>query len=434
MCVVIVIAMLRSLNQHVMRTIRTNFDQLIFDAGEVLVNKLLRTKNTVIWYRVYWRRMYRQLLAQGISEFTSTAGRQYLFNQFGKVDYAALSKRDKDVVKIINVLCEFYDTGTLVSYRERIVLDGPLGELIKQFVAHLASLRLKPSTINEREHYLSRFLLFLKEKGLILMDQVDKFVILDYLKTLDVRQPTVAHMTLRSIRTFLKYLFEQGKLKTDTSLSMPKDNHRKQAKLPSVFKTEEIQQMIGSVDRSNACGKRNYAIVLLAARLGLRASDIAGMRFENLHWEQSTILLNQYKTGRELELPLLAEVGEAIIDYLKHGRPVSEEPYLFLLARSPFGRIYSGSITNLVNSAFIASGFNIGHRHYGPHALRHSLASLLLEQRTVLPVITEVLGHENSSSTKYYLRIDLTSMKRCMLDVPSVPDDFYSQKGGYFYA
>ncbi|WPV67054.1 site-specific integrase [Chitinophaga sp. LS1] len=417
-----------------MRKIRTTFDQLIFDAGEVLLNKLLRTRNTVIWYRVYWRRMYRQLLAQGISEFTSAVGRQYLVNQFGELDYATLSKRDKDLMKIINVLCEFYDTGTLVSYKERIVLDGPIGQLVNQFVAHLVSLRLKPSTINERKHYLSRFCISLNEKGLISMDQLDKFVILDYLKTLDVRRPTVAHMTLRAIKTFLRYLFEQGILKTDTSLSVPKDNYKKQAKLPSVFKTDEIQQMIGSIDRSNACGKRNYAIVLLAARLGLRASDIAGMRFENLHWEQSTILFNQYKTGRELQLPLLAEVGEAIIDYLKYGRPVSEEPYVFLLARSPFGRIHSSSVTNLVNTAFVASGVNIMHRHYGPHALRHSLAGLLLEQSTVLPVITEVLGHESSCSTKYYLRVDLNSMKQCMLDVPAVPNDFYSQKGGYFYA
>lgn len=192
--------------------------------------------------------------------------------------------------------------------------------------------------------------------------------------------------------------------------------------------------MIGTIDRSNACGKRNYAIILLAARLGLRASDIAGMRFENLNWEQSTILINQYKTGQELQLPLLTEVGEAIIDYLKYGRPSSEEAYVFLLACSLFGRIYSSTITNLVNTAFVASGVNIGHRHYGPDALRHSLASLLLEQSTVLPVITEVLGHESSISTKYYLRVDLTSMKQCMLEVPPVPNDFYSQKGGYFYA
>lgn len=192
--------------------------------------------------------------------------------------------------------------------------------------------------------------------------------------------------------------------------------------------------MIDSIDRSRPCGKRNYAIVLLAARLGLRASDIVGLKFENLFWEQSTISLCQYKTGRQLQLPLLGEVGEAIIDYLKYGRPLSNDPYVFLTGVSPFGRMHSSGVTNAVNHAFIASGVNIGHRHHGSHALRHTLASLLLEQSTAMPVITEVLGHENSASTKYYLRIDLTSMKQCMLDTPPVSDDFYNQKGGYFYA
>jgi integrase len=241
-------------------------------------------------------------------------------------------------------------------------------------------------------------------------------------------------MTLRAIRTFLKFLFEQGLLKKDISISVPKDKHQKQAKPPSVFSVDEIQKMIGKIDRARPCGKRDYAIILIAARLGLRASDIAGLKFENLFWEQSIISICQYKTGRELQLPLLAEVGEAIIEYLKYGRPISDEPFLFLGGRSPFGRMHSCGITNLVNRAFILSGVNIEHRHHGPHALRHSLASLLLEQSTVLPVITEVLGHENSRSTKYYLRIDLTSMRQCMLDAPAVADGFYNQKGGCFYA
>ncbi|WP_170982998.1 site-specific integrase [Dyadobacter frigoris] len=412
----------------------TCFDQLICDAGEVLRIKLLRTDKTVNWYRIYWRRMWREIQNQSIFEFTSDIGRQYLLDRFGELDYATLSKRDKDVVKIVNVLCDFYDTGTIVSSRERIKLDGPIGDLVKQFVDYLTSLRLKPTTIREREHYLSRFLSYLKDKDLASVDKVDKLVILDYLRTLDIRYSTVAHMTLRAIKTFLKFLFEQGFIKEDTSLAVPKDNYIKQAKLPSVFKVDEIQRMIGKIDRARPSGKRNYAIVLIAARLGLRASDIAGLKFENLFWEQSTISVCQYKTGRQLQLPLLAEVGEAIIDYLKYGRPISDEPYVFLAARSPFGRMHSCGITNLVNRAFILSGVNIEHRHHGPHALRHSLASLLLEQSTVLPVITEVLGHENSRSTKYYLRIGLTSMKQCMLDAPKVSDGFYNQKGGCFYA
>ncbi|WP_159467338.1 site-specific integrase [Dyadobacter sp. 3J3] len=241
-------------------------------------------------------------------------------------------------------------------------------------------------------------------------------------------------MTLRAIRTFLKFLFEQGLIKEDISLSVPQDNYQKQAKLPSVFSVDEIQRMISKIDRARPSGKRNYAIVLIAARLGLRASDIAGLKFENLFWQQSIISICQYKTGRQLQLPLLAEVGEAIIEYLKYGRPISNEPYVFLSAGSPFRRMHTPGITSLVNRAFILSGVNIEHRHHGPHALRHSLANLLLEQSTILPVITEVLGHENSRSTKYYLRIDLTSMKQCMLEAPAVADGFYNQKGCCFYA
>jgi site-specific recombinase XerD len=417
-----------------MRKMHTRFDQLIFDAGEVLRTKLSRTDKTVNWYRIYWRRMWRQLQGKGISEFTSDIGRQYLLERFGGLDYATISKQDKDLVKIVNVLREFYDTGTIVRSRERIVLDGAIGELVKQFVDHLAALRLKSTTIREREHYLSKFLLYLQDQSIGSVDKVDKLVILDYLKTLDIRYSTVAHMTLRAIRTFLKFLFEQGLIKEDISLSVPQDNYQKQAKLPSVFKVDEIQKMIGKIDRARPCGKRDYAIILIAARLGLRASDIAGLRFENLFWQQSIISVSQYKTGRQLQLPLLAEVGEAIIEYLKYGRPISDEPYVFLSAGSPFGRMHTPGITSLVNRAFIRSGVNIEHRHHGPHALRHSLASLLLEQSTVLPVITEVLGHENSRSTKYYLRIDLTSMKQCMLDAPAVADGFYNQKGGCFYA
>lgn len=417
-----------------MKKINKAFEQLIYDAGEVLKNKLLRTDSTVNWYRIYWRRMGRQLLEQGISEFNSGVGRQYLLSLFGEANYATLSKRDKDLVKIVNVLCEYYETGSLASTRELIMLDGQIGDLVKLFINHLVSLRLKASTIREREHYLSRFLIHLNEKGINSMDMVDKFVILNYLKTLDARNSTVAHMTLRAIRGFLKFLFQQEIIKTDTSLSVPKDNYRKQAKLPSVFKADEIQRMIDKIDRSSVCGKRNYAIVLIAARLGLRASDIAGLKFENLCWEQSTISICQFKTGRQLQLPLLAEVGEGIIDYLKFGRPVSGEPYVFLAGRSPFGRMYTCGITNLVKRAFVSSGVNIGNRHHGPHALRHSLTSLLLEQKTVLPVITEVLGHENSRSTRNYLRVDLSSMKQCMLEVSAVSDDFYNQKGGCFYA
>ncbi len=191
---------------------------------------------------------------------------------------------------------------------------------------------------------------------------------------------------------------------------------------------------MGSIDRGNATGKRNYAIVLLAARLGLRASDIANLKFENLLWEKSSLVFEQYKTGKPIEMPILAEIGNAIIDYLKYGRAKSDERFVFLIAQSPYKPINKGAITGIVHSYFVKSGVNIAHRRHGPHALRHSLAGVLLEKETILPVISEVLGHQSTASTSYYLRIDLKSMSKCPLEVPPVAAPFYQQKGGYFYA
>jgi integrase len=195
-----------------------------------------------------------------------------------------------------------------------------------------------------------------------------------------------------------------------------------------------VEKLIASVERSSSVGKRDYAIILLAARLGLRSSDIANLKFDNILWEQNIIRLAQFKTDKEIELPLLPEVGNAIIDYLKYSRQPSKEPFVFLTVRSPIIPITTGGIQRIVGRRFARTAIDTKSRRHGPHSLRHSLAGRLLEQQIALPVISEVLGHENTESTKFYLRVDLTSMRRCALDVPEVSPSFYNQKGGIFYA
>jgi integrase len=240
---------------------------------------------------------------------------------------------------------------------------------------------------------------------------------------------------LSVIRNFVKYLVEQAIIQEDYLDRIPRYKQVNQAKLPSIYSNKEIDKLLKSIQRFNAIGKRDYAVILLAARLGLRASDIAFMKFDNILWETSTIKLNQIKTGRELILPLLPDVGNAIIDYLKYGRPVSEEPYIFLTLRPPYGHFESSNVvTHIVQRAFLNAGLVTKERRFGAHALRHTLGFRLLEESTVLPVISEVLGHKNTKSTRYYLRIDLQSMKQCMLDVLPVSTEFYTQKGGAFYA
>jgi integrase len=188
--------------------------------------------------------------------------------------------------------------------------------------------------------------------------------ILKFIKTINPVFSSLVHQTLQSVRGFFRYAYKQKLLKIDLASMVPKDNYKKQPKLPSTYSSQEIETMLSTIDRGNSVGKRNHAIVLLAARLGLRASDIANLKFENFLWNQSTIVLNQYKTGKKIGLPILTEVGNAIIDYLKYGRPKSTQPFVFSLARSPYTPIRSCAITGIVHSCFVKSGVNISYRKH----------------------------------------------------------------------
>src|SRR5690606_16535955 len=136
---------------------------------------------------------------------------------------------------------------------------------------------------------------------------------------------------------FMRYLFKQNLTVIDYSTKIPRYKTVAQPKIPSLYSKEEVERLLASVDRSSPIGKRNFAIILFAARLGLRASDISRLKFENINWDTNTIAINQVKTGKQLQLPLLPDIGNAVIDYLQYGRPDSEEPYVFLTGRPPYG-------------------------------------------------------------------------------------------------
>lgn len=190
-----------------------------------------------------------------------------------------------------------------------------------------------------------------------------------------------------------------------------------------------MEALIASIDRTSPKGKRDYAMVLITARLGLRATDVCCLAFKNIRWDQSLILLNQQKTDKKIELPLLLEIGEAIIDYLKYGRPESELPYIFLQVNSPYDRLNRSTLHSIISLYLRRAGIQYKNkRKHGPHALRHSLAGVLLQNKIPVPVISEVLGHKNTESTRYYLRIDLNSLRQCALEVPPVPSAFYERR------
>ena len=157
----------------------------------------------------------------------------------------------------------------------------------------------------------------------------------------------------------------------------------------------------------------------LITRYGLRAADVKDLMLSNLRWDTNTIEVIQSKTRNPLRLPLMKDVGWAIIDYLKHGRPVSDNPYVFLTSTVPFRPfgVNSCALNAILTKHIRAAGVRIPREvPKGVHSLRHTLASTMLANDVPLPVISSVLGHVTTKATSIYLHIDIERLKECALD------------------
>ena len=309
-------------------------------------------------------------------------------------------------------------------------LYGEIGLQMQKLVNHLMSLRRSIITIKDYQLYLNNFLVFLNRNGIYTLKEITERHILVFVSATENNKVNV----VSCLRVLFRYWFDNHLIETDFELVLKNYKWVKHEKVPSFFTIDEVRAIETSIDRSSGVGKRNYAMLLLASRLGLRASDIAHLKFSNIDWEKNEIRFVQHKTGNPISLPLLNDVGSALIDYLKYGRFKSESQQVFISSRAPYIPANKSIVCSAIREVITKSKVETDGRRHGPHSLRHSLACCLLKNEVPMPVISETLGHVKTNTTMTYLRIDLTSLMKCALAVPPVPDEFYTQKGGAFYA
>ena len=286
------------------------------------------------------------------------------------------------------------------------------------FIASRRRYGISEKTLQSNELYLHRFSEYLDTQRLETLSQLTAGQVIGFANTLAGTSTATAHCTLGSLRVLLRYLYDEQLVDKDLSVIVPHVKLDKTSRIPSAYKKEEVQRLLDSIDRGNPKGKRDYAMLLLASRLGMRAGDICSLSFSHLQWAQNTIELRQGKTQEPLVLPLLPDVGSAIIDYVKYGRPTTDSTTVFVRHTCPITPLTPPTLHSIVWHYLQRAGIQVpdGKKH-GPHALRHSLASALLEHNVPLTVISEVLGHTSAQTTTLYLKIDLPHLRQCALEV-----------------
>lgn len=376
-----------------------------------------------------WNRLTDYLKKIGVTTYSAKIGLDFLEAEYGITVYKKLTEKNKRCTRVINVLSDYLLHGIIFPRKRQGERTYPpqFQKLFQEYIDKKRKDGCSNDTLQSYEIYLSRFFDYLNNRRITNICDLNDADVLGFTATFVRYSPSVIHCTLCSLRTFFHYLYQNGIVAKNFAYVVPRDGYRRQTKVPSAYPKKDVEKLLKSIDRGNPKGKRDYAIILIAARLGLRAQDICDLSFNNLKWETNTIELLQGKTKKPIILPLLDDVGLSIIDYLKYARPECESNnVIFLRLIPPVGKLQAPTLHSIVTQHMRTAGIKMqnGKKH-GPHALRHSLASALLEENTPLPIISEVLGHTNIESTSTYLKIDVNQLRTCSLE----PVAFYWNKG-----
>jgi site-specific recombinase XerD len=284
-------------------------------------------------------------------------------------------------------------------------------------------LHLRPTTLCNRMREITIFVDFLRSRHTTILDQMQPADLSAFVSSRPRLAARTVSRIVSDVRSFLRFLLLRGVLQRDLSHVLPTIRVPSNATIPSVWDPELLVQLLNAVDRCSPKGKRDYAILLLACRLGLRVEDIRTLKLDDLKWEAATIEITQSKTLAPLCLPLTEEVGEALIDYLKSGRPQTDHREVFLTLAPPF--LPFGGNSNLHHivtywKQLAGIHFRMKQRQ-GLHSLRHSLATKLLREQTPIHVISEILGHATTASTLIYAKVDVEALRSAALDPEEVP-------------
>jgi len=232
-----------------------------------------------------------------------------------------------------------------------------------------------------------------------------------------VRQlsPQRAPHMATALRSFLRFLFLRGE--TDLALAVPTVRQWRLSVVPRYLPAQEVEQLLHSCDRSSATGRRDYAVLLLLARLGLRAGEVVRLELGDLRWRQGEIVVRGKGRQRD-RLPLPSDVGEALAVYLRRDRPASASRRVFLCCKAPHrGFAHPSTVTTIVRRALARAGLTPPTR--GAHLLRHSLATTLLRRGTSLAEIGQVLRHRSPNTTEIYAKVDLAALRDVAMPWPT---------------
>jgi integrase/recombinase XerD len=382
------------------------FVQQLFDEGYAL------------WTAKYVVRLLADLTTwmqqQGL---TITDLAELSINTFFQYRYQ-IRRPHRDDRAILKKLLAHLRAAGVIAAPVKAVGDPAYASIVQAFRQYLVCQRnLAPSTIHS---YLDTVVRFLSQRFGTQLPNLDALCAQDVTGFMlqQARRYSAGQTQLiaSALRSFFRFLLQQALITTDLAQCVPTPARRRLSTLPGFINADDVERLLHSIDQKTPEGRRNYAIMQLLARLGLRAAEVVALTLNDLDWDAGEIIVRG-KGGRCDRLPLPYEVGQALANYLRDGRPSCTTRCVFVRHRAPQRGFVNGeAVGTIVRRALDRAGINPAHK--GAHLLRHSLATRLLRNGASLAEIGELLRHRDLNTTQIYAKVDESALRRLALPWP----------------
>jgi len=292
----------------------------------------------------------------------------------------------------------------------------PFAAVVPGFFDYLVNERgLRPASVLGYRHHLDRFEAYLQRIGVESIRELSPTILTAFV--VERAAAGLAKSTVRDsagvLRVFLRYVHREGILATDLSATVGWPQVYRLSSIPRSISWDEVNRVLAGVDRRTEAGRRDYAILLLLVTYGLRGREVAALTLDDIDWKRERLAIPERKAGHSTAFPLSAVVGEALLDYLQHGRPATTDRHVFFRAAAPRRPIGAAAVSSLCRSYLLKAGVEVSRP--GSHTLRHSAVQRLVDANFDLKTIGDFIGHRSARSTKVYAKVAVEALREVAL-------------------
>jgi integrase/recombinase XerD len=288
----------------------------------------------------------------------------------------------------------------------------PFAEVLPGFFDYLVEDRgLRPASVRSYRHHLDRFEVYLRGIDVASIRQLCPPILSGFI--VERAAAGLAKSTIRDgagvLRVFLRYAHREGVLAADLSGGVGWPQVYRLSDIPRSISWDEVNRVLAAVDRRSVVGRRDYAVLLLLVTYGLRAREIVALTLDDIDWRRERLAIPERKAGHSTAFPLASTVGEAILDYLQHGRPTTGDRHVFFRATAPCRPIEGAAVSSLARKYLLKAGVEVPRP--GSHTLRHSAVQRLVDANFDFKTIGDFIGHRSPRSTEVYAKVAVEALR-----------------------